>query len=53
MERERGVILQEIGQANDTPDDIIFDHFQATAYPGPADRPPGAGLGGRHPFHAA
>lgn len=33
MERERGVILQEIGQANDTPDDIIFDHFQSTAYP--------------------
>ncbi len=34
LERERGVILQEIGQANDTPDDIIFDHFQTTAYPG-------------------
>jgi predicted Zn-dependent peptidase len=33
MERERGVILQEIGQANDTPDDIIFDHFQEVAYP--------------------
>jgi predicted Zn-dependent peptidase len=33
LERERGVILQEIGQANDTPDDIIFDHFQETAYP--------------------
>jgi predicted Zn-dependent peptidase len=33
MERERGVILQEIGQANDTPDDIIFDHFQEHAYP--------------------
>ena len=33
LERERGVILQEIGQANDTPDDIIFDHFQATAFP--------------------
>ncbi|HET9148442.1 MAG TPA: pitrilysin family protein [Acetobacteraceae bacterium] len=32
FERERGVILQEIGQANDTPDDIIFDHFQAAAY---------------------
>jgi predicted Zn-dependent peptidase len=32
VERERGVILQEIGQANDTPDDIIFDHFQDTAY---------------------
>ncbi len=36
MERERGVILQEIGQANDTPDDIIFDHFQETAFPGQA-----------------
>ena len=33
LERERGVILQEIGQANDTPDDIIFDHFQETAFP--------------------
>ena len=33
LERERGVILQEIGQANDTPDDIIFDHFQECAYP--------------------
>ena len=33
LERERGVILQEIGQANDTPDDIIFDHFQQAAYP--------------------
>ncbi|MES2711870.1 MAG: pitrilysin family protein, partial [Pseudomonadota bacterium] len=32
IERERGVILQEIGQANDTPDDIVFDHFQDTAY---------------------
>lgn len=32
VERERGVILQEIGQANDTPDDIIFDHFQETAF---------------------
>src|SRR6185312_3346682 len=33
LERERGVILQEIGQANDTPDDIIFDHFQEAAFP--------------------
>src|SRR5579864_8849745 len=33
FERERTVILQEIGQANDTPDDIIFDHFQECAYP--------------------
>ncbi|MFT8243004.1 M16 family metallopeptidase [Roseomonas sp. BN140053] len=38
VERERGVILQEIGQANDTPDDIVFDHFQATAY---GDQPMG------------
>src|ERR1700675_3494355 len=36
LERERGVILQEIGQANDTPDDIIFDHFQTTAFPNQA-----------------
>src|SRR5271165_6313881 len=40
MERERGVILQEIGQANDTPDDIIFEHFQETAFPAqPMGRP--------------
>ena len=31
---ERAVILQEIGQALDTPDDIIFDWLQETAYPG-------------------
>ncbi len=34
IEVERGVILQEIGQANDTPDDIIFDWLQEQAYPG-------------------
>jgi len=40
LERERGVILQEIGQANDTPDDIIFDRFQEAAYPDqPLGRP--------------
>ncbi|HML11638.1 MAG TPA: pitrilysin family protein [Stellaceae bacterium] len=33
LERERTVILQEIGQAHDTPDDIIFDYFQERAYP--------------------
>jgi predicted Zn-dependent peptidase len=33
LEIERGVILQEIGQALDTPDDIIFDWLQETAYP--------------------
>lgn len=40
LERERGVILQEIGQTNDTPDDIVFDHFQSAAYPSqPMGRP--------------
>ncbi|MEM8789009.1 MAG: pitrilysin family protein [Pseudomonadota bacterium] len=34
IETERGVILQEIGQALDTPDDIIFDWLQETAFPG-------------------
>ncbi len=47
IEIERGVILQEIGQALDTPDDIIFDYLQEAAYPdqalgrtilGPAER---------------
>jgi len=33
IEVERGVILQEIGQAADTPDDIIFDWLQEEAYP--------------------
>ncbi len=40
LERERGVIIQEIGQARDTPDDIVFDHFQEVAYPAqPMGRP--------------
>ena len=47
IEVERGVILQEIGQALDTPDDVIFDWLQERAYPeqplgrtilGPAER---------------
>lgn len=33
LEKERGVILQEIAMTNDTPDDIIFDYFQEAAYP--------------------
>ncbi|NOT42256.1 MAG: insulinase family protein [Alphaproteobacteria bacterium] len=36
LTREKGVVIQEIGQAEDTPDDIIFDHLQATAFPGQA-----------------
>jgi predicted Zn-dependent peptidase len=34
--RERAVVLQELGQAEDTPDDIIFDHFQSCAFPAQA-----------------
>mgnify|MGYP006083456541 FL=1 len=33
IEVERGVILSEIGQALDTPDDIIFDWLQEVSYP--------------------
>lgn len=33
LERERSVILQEIYQANDTPDDVVFDNFQTAAFP--------------------
>jgi predicted Zn-dependent peptidase len=40
LERERTVIVQEIGQVDDTPDDLIFDRFQEIAYPGqPLGRP--------------
>ena len=40
LERERQVILQEIAQTNDTPDDIVFDYFQKTAFPDqPIGRP--------------
>ncbi|RMH41203.1 MAG: insulinase family protein [Alphaproteobacteria bacterium] len=38
IEVERGVILQEIGQVQDTPDDVIFDWLQEAAYP---DQPMG------------
>jgi predicted Zn-dependent peptidase len=38
IERERQVVLQELGQARDTPDDIIFDHLQSAVYP---DQPMG------------
>lgn len=36
IERERHVILQEIGMTLDTPDELVFDHYQETAYPGQA-----------------
>lgn len=30
--REQGVIIQEIGRSNDTPDDVVFDYFQETCF---------------------
>lgn len=33
IEKERGVILQEIAMTNDTPDDVVFDYFQESAFP--------------------
>ena len=40
IEVERHVILQEIGQAMDTPDDVIFDWLQEACYPDqPLGRP--------------
>jgi len=36
LEREQHVILQEIGAAHDTPDDIVFDRFSETAFRGQA-----------------
>jgi len=32
LEREQHVILQEIGAAHDTPDDVVFDRFNETAF---------------------
>lgn len=31
--KERDVVIQEIKQTIDTPDDIVFDYFQETAFP--------------------
>ena len=40
LAREQNVIMQEIGAAEDTPDDIVFDHLQRTAFPDqPIGRP--------------
>jgi predicted Zn-dependent peptidase len=33
LEREKGVILQEIGAVEDAPDDLVFDLFTETAWP--------------------
>ena len=34
LKREKGVILQEIGSYEDTPDEVVFDLFMETAYAG-------------------
>jgi len=31
--REKNVIFQEIGATDDAPDDLVFEHLQATAFP--------------------
>lgn len=41
LERERGVILQEIAMYNDTPDELVIDHFQACCFP---DQPMGRSI---------
>ncbi len=41
LERERAVVIQEIAQVNDTPDDLVFERFQETAYP---DQPIGRSI---------
>jgi predicted Zn-dependent peptidase len=41
LEKERQVVLQEIGQVMDTPDDLVFDLFQESAYP---DQPMGRSI---------
>ena len=40
-QREQNVIVQEIGAAEDTPDDIVFDYLQAAAFP---DQPIGRSI---------
>jgi predicted Zn-dependent peptidase len=38
LARERHVVLQEIGETNDVPEELVFDRFQEAAYP---DQPMG------------
>ena len=33
LEREKGVVIQEIGQTYDAPDEAVFEYYQSTAYP--------------------
>ncbi|MDW8370593.1 MAG: pitrilysin family protein, partial [Geminicoccaceae bacterium] len=41
LAKEREVVLQEIGQVEDTPDDLVFDLFQERAFP---DQPLGRSI---------
>ena len=41
LQREQNVIVQEIGAAEDTPDDLIWDRLQTTAFP---DQPVGRSI---------
>jgi predicted Zn-dependent peptidase len=36
LRREQNVIVQEIGAAEDTPDDLVWEYLQETAFPGQA-----------------
>lgn len=36
MIKEKEVVVQEIKQSNDAPDDLVFDYFQETAFPNQA-----------------
>jgi predicted Zn-dependent peptidase len=41
LEREKSVIVQEIGASQDTPDDVVFEHLNELCYP---DQPMGRSL---------
>ncbi|MDX6751085.1 pitrilysin family protein [Geminicoccaceae bacterium 1502E] len=41
LEKERNVVLQEIGEVQDTPDDLVFEILQEVAYP---DQPLGRSI---------
>ena len=41
LAREQAVVIQEIGQTRDTPDDVVFDNFQEKAFP---DQPVGRSI---------
>jgi predicted Zn-dependent peptidase len=50
LAREKGVVLSELGEARDTPDDIVFDHLQEAAFP---DQPLGRSILGSEESLAA